>query len=884
YSPRLCPGTSAAAPHVGGIAALLLSEDPGLSPSALRSRLLSQCVAMGDQYTYGAGRLEASPQAPPDQPDLVIQEVTYTPTSPTLGQTITFQVVVRNQGGAAAGPFSVALAGSVQSVSGLGAGASTTLTFTQPLTTSPQTFVATADYYNQVAESDEGNNTYQVTVTAAAALVAEAGGPYSGVAGQPITLDGSASQGPIVEYRWEFGDGASGTGAVVSHTYATPGTYTAVLTVRAADGRTASDSAQVTVTAAPKPDLVIQNITYSPSSPAVGSTVSFQVTVKNQGAAAAGAFRIRLVGAGPAVEASLASLAAGASRTVNLSLPLSQSPETFTATADYYNQVAESDEGNNTSQVTVIGVTPLPDLVIQSVTYSPSSPTVGQVLTFQITVRNQGAASAGGFYVRLQDGGGHQNASLGGLAAGASHTVALSLPLTASSETFTITADVFGQVSESDEGNNTYQLTVTTATPALSFSLSLDRASYRVGDPVQIRVELSRGAYVYLVELDPTGKAKLIFPNYWERSPQLPGGTTWLPRGSYTIRASEPTGTSQLVGFASDSTIPYFPTNFPSPDFPVLSTNGSWFLSQVRTWLSANVPAGGWAEDSVSFSVQPAANLPPQARFTYSPTHPNVGQWIQFDASASSDPDGSIVSYSWDFGDGTTTSGVRVNKSYSSAGTYTVTLVVRDDRGATDSETKQVTVGPPPNQPPTARFSYTPTNPDPGDVVSFDASASSDPDGSIVSYSWDFGDGTTGSGVTVNHAFPADGTYTVTLTVQDDDGATDSVSKTVQVGAPTTLPGMPEIDQPGVYVWGDNVYWHVTVVGDPAWPSAKTFRVALSGRGGRFRELKVTPEGGPSPALGSGSRSFTWEGTIGTGWVDLQFRATMVYVLLEFYL
>ncbi len=81
------------------------------------------------------------------------------------------------------------------------------------------------------------------------------------------------------------------------------------------------------------------------------------------------------------------------------------------------------------------------------------------------------------------------------------------------------------------------------------------------------------------------------------------------------------------------------------------------------------------------------------------------------------------------------------------------------------------------NTPPTASFTFS-TN---GLTASFDASGSSDSDGSIVSYSWDFGDGSTGSGVTVSHTYAAAGTYTVTLTVQDDDGATDSQSYQVMV-------------------------------------------------------------------------------------------------------
>ena len=84
-----------------------------------------------------------------------------------------------------------------------------------------------------------------------------------------------------------------------------------------------------------------------------------------------------------------------------------------------------------------------------------------------------------------------------------------------------------------------------------------------------------------------------------------------------------------------------------------------------------------------------------------------------------------------------------------------------------------------PNEPPTAAFSYSCDEL----ACSFDGSASTDSDGTIVSYSWAFGDGNNGSGATVNHSYANDGSYTVTLTVTDDDGATDSTSQVVTVAA-----------------------------------------------------------------------------------------------------
>lgn len=82
------------------------------------------------------------------------------------------------------------------------------------------------------------------------------------------------------------------------------------------------------------------------------------------------------------------------------------------------------------------------------------------------------------------------------------------------------------------------------------------------------------------------------------------------------------------------------------------------------------------------------SNEPPVASFTYSCS----GLTCSFDAGASADPDGTISTYAWDLGDGTTSAGATTNKTYSDPGTYRVTLTVTDDGGASDTASQDVTV------------------------------------------------------------------------------------------------------------------------------------------------------------------------------------------------
>ncbi|MCU7806740.1 MAG: PKD domain-containing protein [Candidatus Thiodiazotropha sp. (ex Semelilucina semeliformis)] len=190
------------------------------------------------------------------------------------------------------------------------------------------------------------------------------------------------------------------------------------------------------------------------------------------------------------------------------------------------------------------------------------------------------------------------------------------------------------------------------------------------------------------------------------------------------------------------------------------------------------VGCGGTNTDNPTSSV----NQNPVATIVATPTSGMATLSVNANAGQSSD-DGSIVNYQWDFGDGNTSQGPVTSHNYTQAGSYVLSLTVTDNEGASDtaSTTIQVTNPPPPaNQNPVATIAATPTSGPAALLVNVDASQSSD-DGSIVNYLWNFGDGNTSQSVVTTHTYAQAGSYTLSLTVTDNEGVTNNTSTTIHV-------------------------------------------------------------------------------------------------------
>lgn len=183
---------------------------------------------------------------------------------------------------------------------------------------------------------------------------------------------------------------------------------------------------------------------------------------------------------------------------------------------------------------------------------------------------------------------------------------------------------------------------------------------------------------------------------------------------------------------------------------------------------------------STSSVVNVNAGAAPGAAFTYSPLVPVPGQPVNFNASASLPAAGrTIVSYRWDFGDGTSGTGVQTSHVYTTPGDYTVTLVVEDDAGRVSVAVQSLAIG---SDSPRADFTWSPGTPTAGMVINFNPAASTVTAGrTITGYFWSFGDGTSSTAATPAKSYALPGTYNVTLTITDSMGKTGTVTKTVTV-------------------------------------------------------------------------------------------------------
>lgn len=244
----------------------------------------------------------------------------------------------------------------------------------------------------------------------------------------------------------------------------------------------------------------------------------------------------------------------------------------------------------------------------------------------------------------------------------------------------------------------------------------------------------------------------------------------------------DPTASSSTDGYASttwtwgDGSPNTALAGAPTPTSHTYTAPGAYTVTLTL------VDAGGRSAQ-VTHSIM--VGSPPSAAFSESPSVADTVTPVAFNGAGSSDPNAgqSITGYSWNFGDGSPAgAGATPSHTYASPGTYTVTLTVTGSEGFTATVSHTATVVATPIAVPILSTAH----PVAGSPVSFDGTST----GGISTYTWNFGDGATGSGATAKHTYAKPATYTVTLTVTDASGFTSTRSLPVVVAAPGTITGV----------------------------------------------------------------------------------------------
>ncbi len=598
------------------------------------------------------------------------------------------------------------------------------------------------------------------------------------------------SDGTAVTYSWDFGDASTSSGAFVSHSYAAAGTYIVTLTVTDDDGLTGSQTSTKTISDQP-PIVIFQE---DQSTALTGETITLAISSSDSDGTIIGT----MVDWGDGTVNSLP----GAATTDNH--PYSKAGS-FTVTVTVTDDAGLT--GSSQATKTINDRPPVASFTEAATTAltgapinfdaSASTDPDGSIVTYSwdfgdgstdagLTV-NHSFAKAGQYTVTLtvtDDNGltGSQTSAktIDDQPPSVTFTEDKTSALTGETISLTITSsDVDGTVTgtQVDWGDGTVN--------NLAGAASNDSHSYSKAGSFTVTVTVTDDAGL-------TSNSQSI-KTVNDRPP---------------IASFSESSTTVLTGVsinfdASTSSDPDGSINAYSWDFGDGNTDAGQTVSHAYAkagiyLVTLTVTDDNNSQNS-STSTKTINDQSPVASFIESLSTAPTGTSIVFDSSTSSDPDGSIAAYAWDFGDGSKGTGVAPSHPYGVAGTYTVTLIVIDDNGSTNTVSGLKTIT---DRPPVASFTESTTSVLTGTLVQFGASSSSDPDGTIVIYSWDFGDGSTGSGVTVDHGYSIAGPYTVTLTVTDDSGNLDTASALKTI-----------IDRPPVAVFTESATTSLTLSG-----------------------------------------------------------------------
>ncbi len=590
------------------------------------------------------------------------------------------------------------------------------------------------------------SNVITVTAPAPAAPVANfTTSVTSGVFPLPVQFT-NTSTGTITSYLWNFGDGSTSTSASPSHTYTTAGTYTASLKVTNSGG---SNSKTATITVSSPPPVI--SLTATPTSG------NYPLTVQFTASATGGAVKTWAWAFGDGATSSSAT-----------------GSHTYTTAGSFTATVTATGAGTPVTKSVTITVTAPPPPVTAKITATPVSGTAPLAVNFSGTGSTGTIAS---YAWNFGDG----NTSTGSTVSHTYTTVGA----------FTATLTVTG--SAGNTNSTTQRITTTappvsaniTATPvsgtaplAVSFSGTnstgtISSYAWNFGDGNTSTGLTVSHTYTTVGTFTATLK---VTGTLGATSSATTTITTTAPPVSAKITATPVSGTAPLAvnfsGTGSTGTIASYAWNFGDGNAGSGSTPSHTYTKAGVFTVTLKVTGTLGATSSTTTTITTTAP-PVSAKITATPVSGTAPLAVSFSGTNST---GTISSYSWNFGDGTAGTGATPSHTYTTAGVFTATLKVTGTAGSTNAITTTINVAPSV----IAKISASATNGYAPLNVQFSSSGST---GTISSYSWNFGDGSTVTGSTASHAYSSAGTYAVTLKVTGTSGATSSATTPITVTA-----------------------------------------------------------------------------------------------------